>query len=252
MRNIYLTSLFKLERFCGYVQAKDPSIPQESFGMLEEIANMSRHSYCRFLEGEFESRVIRGTVPDYGHMFVEVFRETRRLWQEGDTNIFFADIDSLAVKPMHIFGEFPLMTMFGLSRDGMGPFMPGTVYYCGARYFPAAMSPDVWEAGAKILSNPKIRWSVEQYAYNRMLYQQFPSLAEKIYRRPREEEYCPPIDPRPELLGIPRFEEGILPCDSEFDPEFRARHYFTSKGVGPVLARMRIDYEKLVLGRTKE
>lgn len=203
--NVYIASLYNWGNPSDEIKAS-----------TLEMYHLSRDSYFQNL-ADIDAHVLltnpgidgdlRGQDPDYhGDVFHDMFLKTYELWKKGNS-IFYADIDTICVRPTKIFGEFDKFSMF--SGVGAGPFkdspnwrlcwMPeidlgtelheGSVYSelfgdihlpayfnDGVRYFPAQTDTLVWQIGFTKWEDWKSgkishRWGEQQIIHNTMLYE---------------------------------------------------------------------------------
>jgi len=126
-------------------------------------------------EGPFEHVQLGGRYDEPQEMFRVQYAWLRELWHNGH-NVLFADADTLAVRPVEMFGHFGEMRLFGLthqlshSRQDIpyGRYMNGAVMY-----MPQSMEPLLWELGDTLASHwPEGMWSYMQYIFNRMFWAQ--------------------------------------------------------------------------------
>jgi hypothetical protein len=152
---------------------------------------------------------LRGQDSKYhGDVFHDMFLKTHHLWENGN-NIFYADIDTICVKPTKIFGEFDKFSMFngvgaGSYQDshpkwrlefmpdaylGYGQLFTGVIssevfgdihlpayFNDGVRYFPKQTDALVWQIGFNKWEDWKSgnliqRWGEQQIIHNMMMYE---------------------------------------------------------------------------------
>ncbi len=202
--NIYVTSLYNW----GNPSAE---VKSSTFEMYE----LSRNSYFENLE-KIDAHVLlinpgidgelRGEDDDYhGDVFYDMFLKTYELNKRGH-NVFYADIDTICVRPTKIFGMFNKFSMFngmgaGVFKDKdpllkwfpevdsypqmhegiidsklFGSIQIPAYFNDGVRYFPAETPTSVWHIGferwedwkeGKILQS----WGEQQIIHNMMLYE---------------------------------------------------------------------------------
>ena len=205
--NIYITSLYNWG---------NPS--DEIRDLTREMYELSRDSYFQNL-ADIDVHVLltnpgidgdlRGQDSEYhGDVFHDMFLKTHHLWMN-DNNIFYADIDTICVKPTKIFGEFDKFSMFngvgaGTYQDshpkwrldfmpdahlGYGQLFAGVTssevfgdihlpayFNDGVRYFPKQTDALVWEIGFNKWEDWKSgnliqRWGEQQIIHNMMMYE---------------------------------------------------------------------------------
>ena len=103
------------------------------------------------------------------------FRFFCELWNE-NANIFYADMDTLCVKPLEIFGKYPQFSLFWTSDPPSKPDFPKYMN-SGTSYYPAEMPESVMKYGIELMnnhldSNAPTSWGFEQEMYTRMLNRQ--------------------------------------------------------------------------------
>jgi hypothetical protein len=155
------------------------------------------------IEGE-----LRGQDAEYhGDVFHDMFLKTHHLWENGN-NIFYADIDTICVKPTKIFGEFDKFSMFNgvgagsyqdshpkwrvewmpevrgypelltgvISSEVFGDIHLPAYFNDGIRYFPKQTDTLVWQIGFNKWEDWKSgkisqEWGEQQIIHNMMLYE---------------------------------------------------------------------------------
>lgn len=160
---------------------------------LEEIYDISRHSYRLNLEGPWDEALLR--VPDFREA---LFEGIHHCWAQGN-NVLFADADTLCVKPTTVFGRFDCFMLFSETCAAPERVLSGPYLNAGVMYFPTSMSPSLWEFGrGKWGEAPPDQWDYSQELYNRMYYCQglLPIIAPELNWAPHapgkvgEEDAC--------------------------------------------------------------
>lgn len=196
-------------------------------------------------------------TPPHGDVFHDMFLKTYDLWKQGH-NIFYADIDTICIHPIKIFGEFNKFTMFNgviagpisdNNLEGLAVQMSETINYMplregkignieiptyfndGVRYFPAETSEKVWEIGEEAWEAWKSRkdmWGEQQIIHNKMLYE----------GQEWNNDYT--TCQRPDLnhfnLGD---EHEVLDQPKEYFKDYHIYHLFSSRGLVDCLEAMK-------------
>lgn len=254
MANIYITSLY-------YWGTPSP----DDIRILTETYELSRDSYLEHLEDIDEHIVFanpgfdgelkgKGAAP-HGDVFYDMFMKTYELWQQGH-NVFYADIDTICIHPIKIFGEFEKFTMFNgvstgknllgfhetsnyqalrdgyIEKDGVKQFLP-TYFNDGVRYFPAETPQAVWDIGLAGWEDWKTRkdmWGEQQIIHNKMLYEgQEWNNDYTTCKRPEFNHFDMAIQQEHQVINKPDY----------YFNDYHIYHLFSSRGLAGCLNAMK-------------
>ncbi len=261
MANIYVTSLY----YWGNPTEKEREI-------LKETYELSRDSYLKNLEGIDEHILFtnpgidgeqKGGNPPFGDVFYDMYLKTHELWKQGH-NIFYADIDTICIHPIKIFGEFDKFTLFngvpnievwdmpfsetkhylplmtGKSITSKGIISVPTYFNDGVRYFPTSASESIWEIGTQeweVWKSISDFWGMQQIIHNKMFYE----------GEDWKNDYT--LSNRPDLNffnhdgykshKMHHLQHSMLDNPPEFFEDYHIYHLFSSRGLKNCLMAMK-------------
>lgn len=141
--------------------------------IYHRLADIAWQSYKRYLAGEWkEFPVIESS---WGAMWTSAFNNSRELSK--DNNIFIVGADTIAVKPIEVFGKYHQLMMFWRTDP---PFKEPYPSYLNAEllYIPQGLSDEIWEVGAgkvrDMVTDPKCEYDRIQAIWNDMFWAQNP------------------------------------------------------------------------------
>jgi len=177
MKNYLFKSLFQVRDPNWHF--KDRSGEQDLHKKYVEMHQISVGSYTRHLKGNWELKFIQGTVDNINDAFKRTFREIYDLWRQGNTNIFYTDPDTIAIKdidPWQISDQFMMFNFTDPKSLGTnnqyGRKFPH-FFNAGVRFFPAGMEQRIWDIGLEMLDNwEEGTYNTEQTILNAMLWDQ--------------------------------------------------------------------------------
>lgn len=148
----------------------------ESYQAMHEV---SVKSYRAFLQGDWELKFITGEVEQINQAFERTFWAIHDLWHSEPCNILYTDPDTIAVKPVKIFGQYQQFLMFNHTDPKQfirpNPYNRSypNFFNAGVRYFPATMDEKIWQLGTSMASNwNHATYDTEQIILNAMLWDQ--------------------------------------------------------------------------------
>jgi len=177
MKNYLVKSLFEVQDPDWKVH--DRSHEKDLFANYMAMHEVSTASFQRFLGGEWELKFITGQVGQINKAFEQTFWAIHDLWHSEPCNILYTDPDTMAIKPVECWGQYPEFRMFNYtdprSFDRPNPYRRqfANFFNAGVRYFPATMNPITWGTGyqmAKIWDAST--YDTEQIILNSMLWDQ--------------------------------------------------------------------------------
>jgi len=165
----------------------------EGGSVWQRIHALSVASWKRNLAGPFEHVQLGGHYPTAQDLFRRQYAWLHDLWHDGH-NVLFADADTLAVRPVAMFGHFDEMRMFGLtnqSSPSRGCIEKGRYMNAAVLYLPQSMNPLLWKLGDELARQwPDDLWSYMQHIYNRMFWAQ-DNMAARDWWHPELNYQCP-------------------------------------------------------------
>lgn len=133
------------------------------------------------LAGDWEYRQVVGDASTHNdRAFFKQFCQMYEWWKEGH-NIYYTNVDIVAVKPVEIFGKYDRLWMWWpTEKPGRQGADFETYFNCGNLYIPKETKQEVWDLGfeeyKKYFSGKAKDWASDQMIYNKMLYAQgFPA-----------------------------------------------------------------------------
>lgn len=180
MKNYLVKSLFEITD--PNWQVLNRQHETNLFDQYLELHQRSLSSYKKHLGGDWEFKFITGKVNQVNEAFEKTFWAIHDLWHQEPCNILYTDPDTLAIRPVNIFGRFNNFMMFNhtdprsFNKNGI---VFENFFNAGVRYFPSTMSEETWELGTS-LAKPwdHNTYDTEQVILNRMLWGQKISLDE--------------------------------------------------------------------------
>ena len=152
----------------GIGAAGDPEVTA-AYNEMFEISVASAEQNIR---GAWTGIVFDETCESRVDMFKKNWQKIHDLWHSEPCNILYLDSDTIVVKPVEIFGRFPDFRMFNWT-DPPRNNQFDNYFNAAVRYYPAHMSPAVWQVGEKLAENWNLDiWDQEQLIFNEMLWSQ--------------------------------------------------------------------------------
>lgn len=177
MKNYLVKSLFQVKDTNWYF--RDRSKEHNLHEKYVEMHRISLGSFSRYLRGDWELRFIQGSVNNINEAFKRTFRAIYDLWLQGDTNIFYTDPDTVAMKDITPWQISNLFLMFNFTdpKKFTTPNHYGrqfdNFFNAGVRFFPAGMDPAVWHNGLAMLDKwQEHSYDTEQIILNSMFWDQ--------------------------------------------------------------------------------
>lgn len=151
-----------------------------TFKLYSSMSEIVCESVGTFLEGDWEFEIIENEVDSYQEVFDKNFGEVYEMWDSGNNNVFFLDLDTIMLKPVNVFDQLNNFQMFNYTdpktlggKDANNKYGLQHEHYfnAGVRYYPKTMSQDVWDLGWKYASDWDYNiWGTEQIIFNEMMY----------------------------------------------------------------------------------
>lgn len=181
MTNILVKSLFQVKDTNWYF--RDRSDEPDMHAKYVEMHQISLGSFTRHLKGDWQLKFVQGSVDNINEAFKKTFLAIYDLWKAGNTNIFYTDPDTVAIKdidPWNVSDQF-LMFNFTDPKTFSAPNQYGRkfdhFFNAGVRFFPAGMRADIWRMGLDMLDQwQEGTYDTEQIILNSMLWDQGLSL----------------------------------------------------------------------------
>jgi hypothetical protein len=185
MKNYLVKSLFQVKDADWKVL--DRSHESNLFESYLAMHEVSAESYRAFLQGDWELKFITGEVEQINQAFEKTFWAIHDLWHSEPCNILYTDPDTIAVKPVEIFGQHQKFLMFNHTDpkqfDRPNPYNRSypNFFNAGVRYFPATMDEKIWQLGTAMASNwDYATYDTEQIILNAMLWDQGVSVEQAL------------------------------------------------------------------------
>ena len=178
MKNILVKSLYEIQSADWAV--KDRSRETDLYNKYVECHQLSLGSFNKHLKGDWEYKFIGGKFETIHHALRHTFFEIYKLWKDnGPANILYTDPDTMAINSVDVFGQHNKFMMFNYSepkffhvKNKYGLTFPH-FFNAGVRYFPATLSPDVWQVGLDMANDWDLTdYNTEQIILNQMLWSQ--------------------------------------------------------------------------------
>ena len=151
-----------------------------TFKLYSSMSEIVCESVDTFLEGDWEFEIIENKVDSYQEVFDKNFAEVYEMWDNGNNNVFFLDLDTIMLKPVNVFDQLEHFQMFNYTdpktlggKDANNKYGLQHQHYfnAGVRYYPKTMSQEVWDLGWKYASDWDYNiWGTEQIIFNEMMY----------------------------------------------------------------------------------
>ena len=153
-----------------------------TFKLYSSMSEILCESVDTFLEGDWEFEIIENKVDSYQEVFDTNFAEVYEMWDSGNNNILFLDLDTIMLQPVNVFDKLDHFQMFNYTdpktlsgKDADNKYGLQHEHYlnAGVRYYPNKMSQDVWELGWKYAKDWDYDiWGTEQIIFNEMMFSQ--------------------------------------------------------------------------------
>lgn len=151
-----------------------------TFKLYSSMSEILCESVGTFLEGDWEFEIIENDVNSYQEVFDKNFGEVYEMWDGGNNNVFFLDLDTIMLKPVNVFDQIEHFQMFNYTdpktlggKDANNKYGLQHQHYfnAGVRYYPKTMSQEVWDLGWKYANDWDYDiWGTEQIIFNEMMY----------------------------------------------------------------------------------
>lgn len=141
--------------------------------IYHRLADIAWRSYKQYLAGDWQEFPITEHV--WQPLWISVFTKCREL--SNDHNIFIVGADTIATKPIDVFGKYSQLMMFWRTDPPMKEPYPS---YLNSEllYIPQGLSEDLWEIGAgkvrEMPGDPQCDYDRIQVIWNDMFWAQVP------------------------------------------------------------------------------
>jgi hypothetical protein len=149
--------------------------------LYQEMYQLSRRTARHFLKSDWQEYCITSPVLDARLNAIHCWYQIKELWHQERCNILCMGADTLFIKPTDIFNRFEEMRLFNFT-DPRSHIEVTNYFNDDIKYFPATMSPNVWEYGERMMArwfnptDPDHDWAVGQIIHNHMFWNQGLSL----------------------------------------------------------------------------
>lgn len=183
------------------------------YGVYDELAGLARHSFRKYMAGEWDEYI--HWKDDWTELWKSMFYRCRDFSRSG-ANVFVIGADTIAVKPIQVFGKYNQLTMFWHTDPPARKPFPG---YMNSEllYIPAHLDERLWRIGEKMVVDVSAKWDYDriQVIWNHMFWAQKP---------------VPTLEP--EMHWSPEVPSTIA------ESEARIIHFHASRGPEKALAEM--------------
>ena len=182
MKNYLGKSVFKIKSTNWHF--RDRAEEGDIFDLYCQANQHSLNTYRKYLQGDWEYLYLTGECETINDQFIYKFWRLHDLWHSEPCNIFYADADTIAIKPFNPWNYDKFM-MFNYTDPKRlvrnDKVMLEHYFNAGITYFPHTMKPEVWGLGRHLASNwDKNIYDTEQVIYNEMLWSQKVQLEEVL------------------------------------------------------------------------
>jgi hypothetical protein len=157
-----------------FIQALYDSGNVERNSLYKQMLYVSSKTFLQNLEGVFTCRELAYSYDrNMQNNLFRTFKDINKLWKE-NANIFYADVDTLCMKPIDIFGKYFQFSEFWISDPPSLPDHPKNMN-SGIKYFPAETAKAVMDYGEVLVDkfleekNENSPWALDQEIYIKML-----------------------------------------------------------------------------------
>jgi hypothetical protein len=201
---------------------------EDLYQKYQAMHQLSLASYQRFLGGTWELKFFEGDVDNINQAFERTFWAIHDLWHSEPCNILYTDPDTMAVKVLNPWGQYPHFTMFNYtdprSFDKPNRYNKQFDHFfnAGVRYFPSTMSRDIWASGAEMARNWDYEtYDTEQIILNTMLWDQPVQRIDVLNPYMAYQAFHPDIRVSDQWNGLRLGDAGILHFHSSRDAQNR-------------------------------
>lgn len=177
MRNILVKSLFEIVDTNWHI--KDRAAEKDLFAKYVEMHQISLGSFTKHLKGDWEFKFLSGRVGKVNDAFKKTFLGIYDLWQQGNTNIFYTDPDTIAVQDINPWNISDKFMMFNytdprsFTKSNRYGRKFENFFNAGVRLFPAQMKQQIWDQALRMVDDwDHDTYDTEQIILNSMLWDQ--------------------------------------------------------------------------------
>lgn len=149
---------------------KDRKDEGDLYSLYQHIQKLSKASYDKFLQGEWEYVLLEKEVDNVLEVFQNNFKKIYELRKSGECNILFCGLDTQMLKPTEVFDQYADFLMFNYTDPRSNSLFQHN-YNCDIRYYPAEMDMTWWEFSLEEAEKIRV-WEDEQNIYNAMMWSQ--------------------------------------------------------------------------------
>lgn len=143
------------------------------YGVYDEMAELARRSFRKYLVGDWDEYI--HWKADWTELWKSMFYTCRDLCQQGH-NVFVIGADTIATKPVEVFGRYDNLMMFWHTDPPVRKPFPG---YMNSEllYIPANLTERLWRIGEKMITDVSAKWDYDriQVIWNYMYWAQKPA-----------------------------------------------------------------------------
>jgi hypothetical protein len=177
MKNYLVKTLFEVKDTNWTVV--DRSHENNLYENYRSMHDLSVKSFNIHLKGDWELKVLEGTVENIHRAFEKTFWFIYELWHSEACNILYTDPDTIATKSIDPWNNLNGFLMFNFtdprSLDSVNRYNKSFKHFfnAGVRYFGHDMASNVWKTGEQMARNwDYSTYDTEQIILNEMLWMQ--------------------------------------------------------------------------------
>lgn len=181
MSNIVAMALCRITDSNNLEYNKDTGA-DKTYTLYSSMCEILCESADRFVQGDWDFEIIENEVNNYQEIFDTNFGEIYEMWDGGNNNILFLDLDTFIVNTVDVFDKLDQFQMFNYTdpktlsgKDATNKYGLQHEHYlnAGVRYYPKTMSQDTWDLGWTYAKDWDYDiWGTEQIIFNEMMYSQ--------------------------------------------------------------------------------
>lgn len=176
MRNFFITAFYEVEN--RYAHEAETS--KEEY---KQLTMKCVNSFMQNVVDLDEVIILTGKKRTYHELFQDIYWNIRNLhFKNHPCNILWSDSDNICLKPLNIFGNSDMFSMYYSAGEhqfsfinqvcldlvkNLSPWMMANL-----RYYPASMDKMLWEIGDDLAYSWIDEWAYETIIYNKMFHAQ--------------------------------------------------------------------------------
>jgi hypothetical protein len=225
MRNVLVLKHYQLLEPTGWNDDHTESVPDWEWEEYQARYQTLRH-YCeqsarKNITGLDDIIVHDSPVKDIQAAFKQHFFDLYDVWKQGNTNILYADLDVLFVRPFDWFKASEGFVMYSTGNSGV-------------RYHGHDMDPELWDlAFERVRTWPTTKWDYEQDIYAEMAY-----AYDNFSSSERDQAYW--------KLVLQHPDHDLKPQQILANPDIKAVHFHSTRDPQQVVKHMKKTWKWVV------